>query len=300
MLFALMLVAGFSAWARDNCPPPIIEIPQGTTRVVCIGSSEHSAPSNVQSLFFGYRAPIFSVRGKTYAVLAVDYAVRPGSYDFTFWEAGGADTTHSTIRVVRSAFPVRVTQLGPRRPTVPDFARDARIAEDLRIKERVFSVDARSPEKLWFASYRLPLAVIQITSEFGTRRIFRRKGERDVLHIHQGTDLRVCFPKKKCSLPAVHSVGGGRVIYATPNNRPFVVSGGTVIIDHGQGIASVYLHLSKTAVMPGQMVSGDEKIGVAGGTGEASRGPHLHIEIRVWNSHVDPLQFIKAMNEVLH
>lgn len=298
MFLALMLLAG-PAMARSPCLPPIVEIPQGTTRVICIDSSGSANTQNAESRFFNYPVPIFSVRGSVYAALAVDYAASPGLYDFFFWTPGNPDTTRIQVRVTKAAFPTRVTRLGPRSSTPLSAARIARLEEDSRIKAEIFSLDARSHDRLWTAKYREPLKQIHITSVFGTKRITRRKGEQDTQRTHRGADLRICFTPTRCKFPEVRAVGDGKVIYATPNTRPFVIEGGTIILDHGQGIVSVYFHLSKTIAVTGQTVRAGDPIARAGGTGTAAAGPHLHLEIRVWKSHVDPLQFINAMNMVI-
>ena len=67
--------------------------------------------------------------------------------------------------------------------------------------------------------------------------------------------------------------------------------GKCVIINHGGGVATLYGHLSEIRVSVGQGVSQGEVIGLCGSTG-FSTGPHLHFEVRINGSPVDPLGYL--------
>ena len=75
-------------------------------------------------------------------------------------------------------------------------------------------------------------------------------------------------------------------------------SGGSVIIDHGQGIYSCYYHMSKFGVKKGSEVKRGDILGLSGDTGRVT-GPHLHFSFRVGGEQVDPLQFIDLINKNL-
>ena len=64
-------------------------------------------------------------------------------------------------------------------------------------------------------------------------------------------------------------------------------TGGTIILDHGHGVKSIYAHLSDVKVNVNQTVSKDDIIGEVGSTGR-STGPHLHWGVMVFNTYVDP------------
>ncbi len=66
--------------------------------------------------------------------------------------------------------------------------------------------------------------------------------------------------------------------------------GNLVVVDHGDGLATAYAHLSRTAVRTGQSVSQGQEIGNVGCTGLCT-GPHLHFEVRVNGQPVDPMQY---------
>jgi murein DD-endopeptidase MepM/ murein hydrolase activator NlpD len=69
-------------------------------------------------------------------------------------------------------------------------------------------------------------------------------------------------------------------------------SGNAVFLDHGQGVYSVYLHLSEILVEPGDMLEQGEVLGLAGATGRVT-GPHLHWGVRVLDARVDPFSLLE-------
>lgn len=130
--------------------------------------------------------------------------------------------------------------------------------------------------------YAYPLVPIFITKEFYFKRIYR-----DGVNVHRGVDLRA--PK---GMP-VAAINSGEVVLIARN---FFLEGNMVILDHGSGIFSLYLHFSRIDVREGQMVKNGEIIGLSGATGSGVTGPHLHLIVKVNGIYVDPLEFIEIMN----
>jgi murein DD-endopeptidase MepM/ murein hydrolase activator NlpD len=119
-----------------------------------------------------------------------------------------------------------------------------------------------------------PLRVVRIGDPFGPR------GNR----FHAGIDLVAARGTP------VAAAGSGRVVWA--GFRP----GGwglLVTIAHRDGVRSMYAHLSRVDVKLGQRVATGERIGLVGGTGDAT-GPHLHFELRVRSAAVDPLTALRS------
>lgn len=112
-------------------------------------------------------------------------------------------------------------------------------------------------------------------SPFGVRRYYNGKYSGNY---HKGVDLR-----SPMSRP-VKATAAGVVDIATTKFR---LHGGTVGIDHGQGVSSIYIHLSKVAVKPGEVVKQGQVIGYVGSTGFAM-GPHLHWGLYANGNPVDP------------
>jgi len=85
----------------------------------------------------------------------------------------------------------------------------------------------------------------------------------------------------------VKAAAGGEVIYTSD----LEIHGTTLVIDHGNGLATVYCHLSRTLVKEGATVWSGEVVGESGMTGLAT-GPHLHFEVRVDGEPQDPMDFL--------
>ena len=142
-----------------------------------------------------------------------------------------------------------------------------------------------------------PLESVEETDSFGSLRLYgprNRKTKKITIERkvpHGGVDLRARTP-----LPVL-AINSGKVLLA--RNFPLRgTEGNMLIIDHGSGILSLYLHLSRFRVKVGETV---EKGQVVALTGATPRGtpPHLHFMIKIQGVNVDPLEFIETMNELL-
>ncbi len=124
----------------------------------------------------------------------------------------------------------------------------------------------------------------KITSQFGNARVFNGT----LKSYHSGTDFRA-----KVGTP-IKSVNDGRVVLA----KDRFYAGGSVIVDHGEGVYSCYYHMSKFDVKEGEMVKKGQTLGLSGVSGRVT-GPHLHFSFRVSGVQIDPLQFINLVNKEL-
>jgi murein DD-endopeptidase MepM/ murein hydrolase activator NlpD len=127
-----------------------------------------------------------------------------------------------------------------------------------------------------------PLENVDITDQFGRTRIYTNAQTN-----HGGVDLRAPVGT------SVKAVNSGVVLMAA---KDFSLEGNMVILDHGSGILSLYLHLSKIDVAQGMAVKKGDTIGLSGATGRVS-GPHLHFMIKINRVNVDPLGFIEMINK---
>jgi murein DD-endopeptidase MepM/ murein hydrolase activator NlpD len=114
----------------------------------------------------------------------------------------------------------------------------------------------------------------EVGSEFGLRRFFNGQPRSP----HSGVDLRAAEGEP------VRALAAGRVALAAEH----YFSGRSVFLDHGQGVVSMYFHLSEIDVAPGQFVAKGQVIGKVGATGRVT-GPHLHFGLSVLGQRVDPL-----------
>lgn len=105
--------------------------------------------------------------------------------------------------------------------------------------------------------------------------------------MHTGIDFRAATGT------AIRATASGTVITAEYSGG----YGNMVEIDHGNGVTTRFGHMSRIDVRPGQVVAEGAVIGLAGSTGR-STGPHIHYEVRVDGSAIDPMRYIKAGREL--
>ena len=129
-----------------------------------------------------------------------------------------------------------------------------------------------SPKRLWTAPFARPVPG-GVSSRFGLRRVFNDQPR----GVHRGLDLRGAegTPILACA--------DGRVVLADD----LYFSGNAVYIDHGQGVFTSDLHMSRILVRPGDVVRRGQVIGKVGSTGRVT-GPHLHLSLIVLGQAVDP------------
>ncbi len=159
--------------------------------------------------------------------------------------------------------------------TEPDAEALARISREQAFKRQAFRRSA--PSRLWIGNFAPPIDSV-ITDEFGTRRTFNGK----VQGAHQGLDLRA-----ETGTP-IGAMNNGSVIIA----REMFYEGGFVVIDHGQGLLTLYMHLSQINVREGDRVTKRQIVGLSGGTGRTT-APHLHVGIRWQGVYVNPATLLQ-------
>lgn len=135
-----------------------------------------------------------------------------------------------------------------------------------------------SPEKFWSGTFAHP-ASGSVTSVYGVRRYYNGVFAND--YYHRGVDY--AGPTGS----PVRAPAAGRVTLIGRESQGFVLHGNTVGIDHGQGVASIFIHLSRIDVREGDTVQPGQVIGGIGATGSAT-GPNLHWGLFVSGKSVDP------------
>jgi hypothetical protein len=140
--------------------------------------------------------------------------------------------------------------------------------------------DLSPQKKLWNGSFYVPTEIIRISTEFGTIRTTQERGK----YAHKGIDI-VNHPRSVVWAPQ-----DGKVIV----KERYAYSGNTVVVDHGWGIFSLFYHLDSFAdpLELGDTIKKGNPVGKLGKTGYAS-GYHLHWEMRVNNTEIDPLEWTK-------
>jgi len=208
-----------------------------------------------------------------YALTGVDVEVSPGTYPLTIeaeFRDGPQKTLHRDIAVGVAPY-AKVTLHVPDRFVEPDAEALKQIAADKIVKDAAIADTAPAPQ--WSGDFLPPLQMAPQSDSFGTRRVFNGK----VASVHRGLDFHAKTGTK------VAAINSGRVVLAAP----LYFEGGCVVIDHGLGLMSVYMHLSKIEVAVGDTVTRGHVIALSGGSGRAT-GPHLHLGVRWQGSYLDP------------
>jgi murein DD-endopeptidase MepM/ murein hydrolase activator NlpD len=156
--------------------------------------------------------------------------------------------------------------------------------EEIRREQAAFArvFAAPSGERMWNGPFVRPVPHEASASSFGFRRIINGVPRAP----HTGTDL---------------SAPTGTEVLATNHGRValvgnFFFAGGSVVLDHGAGLFTMYFHLSEFKVAEGAMVKKGDVVALSGGTGRVT-GPHLHWGARLLNARIDPLQLLKKISD---
>lgn len=246
------------------------------------------APSCLQSLngsWLGHEFPFtFNAKRKTWFALAgISLETSPGSYvlelrgDRFDGKTPGTKIVFSRKFVVaRGNYPkIKVNLSVESKFTEPTPDQVKQIEEGQQVKKDY--LNRVTPTREWDGQFTAP-AEAAISDVFGSERIFNGKTSSP----HLGLDFRV-----PAGTP-VEAMNDGTVLLA----RPLFFEGNFVVIDHGQGLLTLYLHLSEFKVTEGEHIKRGQEIGLSGGTGRAT-GPHLHVAVRWQGTYLDPAQLMK-------
>jgi murein DD-endopeptidase MepM/ murein hydrolase activator NlpD len=202
---------------------------------------------------------------------AVGIDVKTGDYPVRV----AAGKTTKTIRLTVKKASVQTLALSLPEGKVTLSPADLEIVkeENIMLESRFLTVS----ERQWKGVFRIPTDN-EISTAFGTKRIMNKTWT----SIHRGVDIRGSEGDE------VRASNNGTVVLA----RELFFGGNTIILDHGQGIYTLYMHLSQMNVRPGDPVAKGDIIGLLGSTGRAT-GPHLHFGVKVSNVSVNPLSLLK-------
>jgi murein DD-endopeptidase MepM/ murein hydrolase activator NlpD len=226
----------------------------------------------------------FDAKSKTwYALAGVSIEAAPGVYSLDLTgetEAGkslGKKISFSRkVTVARGKYPKIETKLSVEgKFTEPTPEQEKQIEEGVQVKKDY--LNRVTPERKWSGPFAAP-AEAEISDVFGTQRVFNGKTQ----STHFGLDFRVP------SGTPVAAMNDGTVLLA----RPLYFEGNFVVLDHGQGLLTLYLHLSEFKVKEGDEVKRGQVVGLSGGTGRAT-GPHLHVAVRWQGTYLDPASLIR-------
>jgi murein DD-endopeptidase MepM/ murein hydrolase activator NlpD len=226
--------------------------------------------------------PIVKVGSKTYpafgvgtdrfrAMIPTTPLEKPGDREVTI--SDNADTTKLKITVADRKFRIQRINFSPGKSGIE--------ATELELKQVTAFKATVTPDKLWNGKFIAPNQG-RTSSPYGVRRYYN--GEFATDYYHRGLDYAGGYGS------AVVAPAGGRVVLVGYEKKGFRVHGNVVGLDHGQGLVSIFMHLSKITVEEGQLLAPGDRLGSIGNTG-SSTGPHLHWGLYVNAVSVDPVQW---------
>ena len=196
------------------------------------------------------------------------------------WAGGNETVWQRSVLIVGRTYPRQALNLPSKMVTPPTAELERIKAERVRTRK---AKNTWSDQRLWRLPFHRPVAG-KYTSVYGLRRVLNGKPKNP----HRGVDFRAPAGT------AVEAVADGRVILAEPH----YYAGNSMYIDHGNGVISLYFHLSRFDVSPGDIIKRGQIIGRSGSTGRAT-GPHLHLSISVQGRLVDPVPLFERTSDQL-
>jgi murein DD-endopeptidase MepM/ murein hydrolase activator NlpD len=267
-----LLLSTITALARaENVVLPRDTRVPGGIAIIDLGTDD----ADPGAVYLGdYRAPVVRTGGGWKAVVGIPLATEPGQQSVKVVTPTPDDRNRKiAFTVAHKAYATQKLTVEPRKadPLPEDMKR---IDEESARTERALATYSDEFTPTW--SWTAPVPGKQSDS-YGKRRVFNDIPRKP----HSGMDIAA-----PTGTP-IRSPAAGRVV----ETGDFFFNGNTVFVDHGQGVLTLYCHLSRIDVKPGDVVQEGEVLGLVGATGRVT-GAHLHWGVSVNRAMVDPALFL--------
>ena len=235
--------------------------------------------TGVTVVWSGHEVPFVQRGDRWLTTVGIDLDSKPGDHAVTVtfrYENASPRVVREPIVVAAEQYPTTELQVEERYVELSpeDQARaDREGAETTRDLRHVHAPSAIGPSR---SRYRCAAPRTAATSAIAACSTAKPRAP------HSGADLRATTGTP------IYAANRGRVVLA----KDLFFSGNAVFIDHGYGLYTTYLHLSKVDVAVGDVVERGEQLGLAGATGRVT-GPHLHWGVRLLDARVDPFSLIR-------
>jgi murein DD-endopeptidase MepM/ murein hydrolase activator NlpD len=226
----------------------------------------------------GHDVPFTKSGDRWLTIVGVDLDSRPGEHavDVTFkYDDGRTRVVREPVAVNAGTYPTTELQVEER---YVELSPEDQARADREGAETTAIYDTFTPERYWTEPFAIPVRGAKDGRNFGHRRVFNGQPRAP----HSGADLRATTGTP------IYAANRGRIVLA----KDLFFSGNAVFIDHGYGLYTTYLHLSKIDVAVGDIVERGQQLGLAGATGRVT-GPHLHWGVRLLDARVDPFSLVR-------
>lgn len=239
----------------------------------------NASSSPVSILWDKENLPIFTYEGKSRVLTAIDFSSKVTQHVVSVKLKSGQTLIQNVLITPREKIekPLGIPEkLGGNTP-----AAATNLVNTLAAENKILNSVKSSPSPLWTKPFQYPLANVFITDTYGY--------DRDTVNqtiVHKGTDFRAAIGTE------VHAMNKGIVRIA----RKFTAYGNAVVIDHGLGVQTLYMHMSRLDVKEGDTVEPGDLLGLSGDTGYVE-APHLHISVKINTISIDPAVFLSLFNK---
>jgi murein DD-endopeptidase MepM/ murein hydrolase activator NlpD len=271
--FAAVLLPGACAGAADAAValPVTSRVPGGVVTLP-IDAPEEMRPV---ATLDGARVMVLHEGGRWLAVVGIPLDTPPGHRELVVGHGG--KTERLGFDVAAKSYDVQKLTVAPGQVDLSKRDLERVEGEKQKIRGALKAFTDRPPASLRL----LPPIPGPRSSSYGLRRFFNGQARSP----HTGMDIvaPAGTPIAAAAAGTVTDVGD------------YFFNGNTVIIDHGSGLVTMYCHLSRIDVKPGQAIAAGETIGAVGATGRVT-GAHLHFGVTLNGTMVDPALFLPAGN----
>jgi murein DD-endopeptidase MepM/ murein hydrolase activator NlpD len=274
LLLAPIGLAAPAQTPKVTLTPAIVEV--GAPELIRVRAP---ATAIVSGEWLNQKLQFFRGRDKQawYALAGVDVKAQtgPSTLKISARMASGAPLDLSRgVEILPAHYRTGTLTVAPKfvEPGLDDLAQ---IKAEVELKSKIFATSAVEP--LWSGNFRAPVHAPP-TDSFGTRRTFNGK----LASVHEGMDFHATTGTP------VRAGNSGVVVLA----QPLYYEGNCVVIDHGLGLFTISMHLSRIDVHEGDHVITGQLLGLSGATGRVT-GPHLHWAVRWQNAYLDPAKMLR-------